>query len=179
MSSTETGAGKKAVGGLDTAYIQALRGLACLAVVLIHCLPQDTASVCVRPFLNWCVALFIFLSGFLTTKDKVLSGDWKGVCGRRLRKTLLPYAVWSLVYAAIYRPDPLKCVLQLATGTVAAHLYFLVAYAQLVLLTPLVFRLLSKWRWVLYAVTPVTLVVCCVARACGVSVTLFSPFFGS
>ena len=31
-------------------YLQALRGLAISAVVLIHCLPQCAASVAIRPF---------------------------------------------------------------------------------------------------------------------------------
>lgn len=55
-------------------YIQALRGLAIAAVVLIHCLPESPASVALRPFLNWSVALFLFLSGMLTTEEKVLRG---------------------------------------------------------------------------------------------------------
>lgn len=55
-------------------YIQALRGLAIAAVVLIHCLPESSASIALRPFLNWSVALFLFLSGMLTTEEKVLRG---------------------------------------------------------------------------------------------------------
>lgn len=55
-------------------YIQALRGLAIAAVVLIHCLPESSASIVLRPFLNWSVALFLFLSGMLTTEEKVLRG---------------------------------------------------------------------------------------------------------
>lgn len=59
-------------------YIQVLRGLAIAAVVLIHCLPESSASVTLRPFLNWSVALFLFLSGMLTTEENVLTGRGGG-----------------------------------------------------------------------------------------------------
>lgn len=62
-------------------YLQALRGLAIAAVVLIHCLPQCPATVALRPFLNFSVALFLSLSGFLTDEDKI-----RGVLQRRVRK---------------------------------------------------------------------------------------------
>ena len=52
-------------------YLQVLRGLAIAAVVLIHCLPQCPATVALRSFLNFSVALFLFLSGFLTDEDKI------------------------------------------------------------------------------------------------------------
>lgn len=55
-------------------YLQALRGLAISAVVLIHCLPQCAASVAIRPFLNFSVALFLFLSGVLTDERKFNAG---------------------------------------------------------------------------------------------------------
>ena len=41
-------------------YIQALRGLAIGAVVLIHCLPQEPVTVLIRPFLNFSVAFLFF-----------------------------------------------------------------------------------------------------------------------
>lgn len=75
-------------------YIQALRGLAIAAVVLIHCLPQLGTSVAIRPLLNFAVALFVFLSGLLGPRDRV-----RGVrefWGRRLGKIFAPYALWSL-----------------------------------------------------------------------------------
>ena len=55
-------------------YLQAVRGAAITAVVLIHCLPQCDASVALRPFLNWAVAAFLFLSGLLTTEQGFMRG---------------------------------------------------------------------------------------------------------
>ena len=76
--------------------IQMLRGLAICAVVLIHCLPQNTITIILRPFLNFAVALFLFLSGMLTPQSKI---DNLGLFyKRRIGKILIPYLVWSLVY---------------------------------------------------------------------------------
>ena len=55
-------------------YLQALRGLAISAVVLIHCLPQCAASVAIRPFLNFSVALFLVLSGVLADERRFNAG---------------------------------------------------------------------------------------------------------
>lgn len=63
-------------------YLQALRGLAISAVVLIHCLPQCAASIAVRPFLNFSVALFLFLSGVLTDERKFNSGVFVAALAR-------------------------------------------------------------------------------------------------
>ena len=68
-------------------YIQALRGLAISAVVLIHALPQSEYSLLVRPFLNWGVALFLFISGLLSPEPRFASGG--GVVRNRLVKVLL------------------------------------------------------------------------------------------
>ena len=76
-------------------YLQALRGLAISAVVLIHCLPQCAASVAIRPFLNFSVALFLFLSGVLTDERKFNAG---GGLRRRISKVAGPYAFWSVIY---------------------------------------------------------------------------------
>ncbi len=55
-------------------YLQAVRGVAIAAVVLIHCLSQYDVAVALRPFLNWAVAVFLFLSGYLTNEQKVAGG---------------------------------------------------------------------------------------------------------
>lgn len=64
-------------------YLQALRGLSISAVVLIHCLPQCAATVAIRPFLNFSVALFLFLSGLLTDEQVFNGGGcFSAVFGR-------------------------------------------------------------------------------------------------
>jgi len=47
--------------------IQIARGLAIIAVVFIHNTPSGLAQVFCRPFLNFCVGLFLFISGLMST----------------------------------------------------------------------------------------------------------------
>ena len=50
--------------------IQVLRGLAIIAVVLIHNTPGGIAQVWCRPFLNFSVGLFLFMSAMLSSVEK-------------------------------------------------------------------------------------------------------------
>ena len=137
-------------------YLQAVRGVAIAAVVLIHCLPTSDFTVAARPFLNWAVATFFFLSGYLTDEAKVARG---GVISRRLKKTLPPYVVWSIAYAlASGHTDPFAVLKLVLSGGAAPHMYFLFVYAQMVVLTPLLFRTLKRCPVLIYAVTPLSLI---------------------
>ena len=71
--------------------IQILRGLAIIAVVFIHNTPSGISQVVFRPFLNFCVGLFLFLSGMLSD-----AGKWNPM--KRISKVLIPYAIWTLIY---------------------------------------------------------------------------------
>lgn len=101
-------------------YFQAVRGVAIVAVVLIHCLPQCEATIVLRPFLNWAVAAFLFLSGFFTNEAKIARG---GVLARRVRRTLPSYIVWSVVYATlVQRAGALGAFKLLLTAGAAAQM---------------------------------------------------------
>ena len=76
--------------------IQALRGLAIIAVVFIHCTPGGLAQVIYRPFLNIGVGLFLFFSGMLSDAKK-----WNPK--KRLIKILIPYAIWTLYILLIFQ----------------------------------------------------------------------------
>lgn len=136
-------------------YIQALRGLAIAAVVLIHCLPESTLSVVIRPFLNWSVAMFVFLSGLLTAgHDSV-----KGMVKRRLLKVVPPYLIWSAVYIAASQYTSFdQALLSILSGGASAQMYFILVYVQLVVLTPFLFRMIRTHRVLLYAITPISVV---------------------
>lgn len=161
-------------GGRDL-YIQALRGLAIAAVVLIHCLPESAASIALRPLLNWAVAVFLFLSGLLTTEEKVTRG---GVIKKRIQKAAWPYLVWSAVYVAASRPESVaEAVWPILSGGASAQMYYLLVYAQLVVLTPLLFRLLKSHRTLLYAVAPVAVVLWELASLPGVELPHLGRLF--
>lgn len=155
-------------------YIQALRGAAAASVVLIHCLPESPASVALRPFLNWAVAMFLFLSGYLTDEVEIK----RGVLSRRLSKILPPYVAWSAVYVLAFQRDGLLGLLgSLLTGGAAGHMYFLFLYAQLTILTPLIYRALESCRALVYSVTPVALIAYELATAAGFAFPVLGRLF--
>lgn len=155
-------------------YLQAIRGLAIACVVCIHCLPQCAASVVLRPFLNWAVAGFLFLSGLLTSESKILRG---GVA-KRLHKVLIPYLVWSGIYLVVtQRLTAGGIVKGVLFGTSSAQMYYLLVYAQLVMLTPLLYRVLRLHRLLVYCVTPVFLLVREVAAIVGVALPQVQVLF--
>ena len=136
-----------------------------MAVVLIHCLPQEAAAVALRPALNPAVAVFVFLSGYLTPRERV--ADVGVFLRRRVGKIAAPYVAWTVVYlVARGGAAPLAVLAAFVVGGGSAQLYYLVVYLQLVLLTPWLFRLLERptLRVALYAVTPLVLCALCVLR---------------
>ncbi len=125
--------------------IQVLRGIAMCAVISIHTNARGLAGVLIRPHVNFSVALFIFLSGFLT---RLSYADWRQFFMRRIGKVLIPYIFWTSLYTLINGGMLWK---NLLTGEAAAPLYFVLVYIQFVLLTPWIGKLLqSRFRWVGY-----------------------------
>ena len=45
------------------------RGMAIIAVVMIHTTPAGQWQIFCKPFINFAVAAFVFLSGYLTKTD--------------------------------------------------------------------------------------------------------------
>lgn len=137
-------------------FIQFLRGVSIFAVVLLHCLGKTgNAPLIIKPWLYFCVMMFVFLSGYLTPREKV-KNPWK-FWRKRLVKILIPYAIWSAIYLIIDgNLTPYMFVRALIRGNASGQLYFLNDYAQLVILTPLIYWMLEKkvLRVLLYAVTP-------------------------
>ena len=67
------------------------------AVAFRQCPMLFTISVAVWSFLNWAVATFLFLSGYLKGEKNIMAG----VLRCRFNRTLSPYIVWSLAYSLI------------------------------------------------------------------------------
>ena len=134
--------------------IQALRGLAIVAVVLIHTCPGGVWQAVIRPFINFAVPMFVFLSGYLT---KIGAPDWPRTAKKRIWKVIVPYILWCVGYTLLAGGGPRKVFSNLITTNAAPHLYYIFVYIQLVLLTPLLGRILkSRYRWIVFVVTPVS-----------------------
>ncbi len=79
--------------------IQVLRGISIIAVVLIHTDVEGLVAIFTRPFINFCVATFIFLSGYLTSLN---IPNVKSFFKKRLLKMIVPYTIWSIIYTIAY-----------------------------------------------------------------------------
>lgn len=134
--------------------IQLLRAIAIIAVVLIHTCPNGMYQVWCRPFINFAVALFLFLSGYLT-KEKY--DHWHTVMWRRISRVLIPYLLWTIIYSMPPVLSPTLLLTNIVTSNAAAHLYFIPVYIQLVLLTPLIVKLArSRYKHLGWLITPLS-----------------------
>ena len=137
--------------------IQLLRGLAIIAVVLIHITPEGTARIWFRPFVNFAVATFVFLSGMLSTADRW--APWK-----RVKKVLIPYAIWTFVYVAVNTcSTPEKIIpvylLNLAIASAAPMMYYIFVYCELTLLIPLTDKIArSRFRFLGFIISPMEII---------------------
>ena len=87
----------------------------------------------------------------------------------RLKKTLVPYVLWSVAYALLMQHSgALGLVKGVVLGSASAQMYYVLVYAQLVVLTPLLYRLLHSCPIVPYALGVLALVGREVAALAGV-----------
>lgn len=135
-------------------HIQILRGLAILAVVIIHTMPSGMYTVLLRPFFNFAVGLFLFLSGMLSDVNKYNPK-------KRILKVIVPYILWTLIYIVIKdfsNPTqiPVEFIKHLITGRAASTTYFIPLYCEFTLLIPLIDKLArSKFRYLGFLITPI------------------------
>lgn len=137
--------------------IQILRAIAIIAVVMIHTYPtSDMCQIFIRPFINFCVALFIFLSGYLT---KLENSDWKSFCIKRINRVFIPYAIWTAIYG-IVMGSVVNVPRNIITTGAAAPFYYIFVYIQLVLITPFLKRLAySRYRNLGFLVSPIAMLI--------------------
>jgi len=136
--------------------IQVLRGIAIIAVVLIHTCNGGMWQVVCRPFINFAVALFLFLSGYLTSIE---NKDWKSFFKKRIVRVIIPYVIWTIINT--FPNINLKnLAINLVTARSAATMYYIFVYIQFVLLTPLLGALAkSKYKWVGWTISPISVMI--------------------
>ena len=137
--------------------IQILRAIAIIGVVLIHTCPSGKWQIFVRPFINFAVPIFIFLSGYLT---KIDTTDWKTFYKKRIIRVLIPYFIWTILYTTADSIgsglDFKKYIVNLLTTKAATSLYYIFVYIQLVILTPFLCKLAkSKYKWTGLLIGPI------------------------
>ena len=117
--------------------VQVFRALAVIAVVMIHTTPLGEYQAFCRPFINFSVGTFIFLSGYLT---KTENDNWSAFYRKRIVRVLIPYVIWTVLYTLDSRQLG-DLLTNLLNAKACYHLYYILVYIQFVLLTPLLGRL--------------------------------------
>lgn len=138
--------------------VQFIRGIAVIAVVMIHTMPPGEWQVFFRPFVNFAVAAFLFLSGYLTKIDQE---NWPEFYRRRIIRVLGPYLIWSVIYSIPDIPSKGLSVLfkNILTANACSILYYVFVYVQFVLLTPLMGRLAhSRYRFIGWLIAPFSVI---------------------
>ncbi len=151
--------------------VQLIRALAILAVVAIHTPAPEPYVVFIRPFLNFAVAMFLFLSALLTAEkaQQLPTLNYRTLVTGRLKRLLPPYAIWVVLSSLPSILQNPSCTLGSALGNMfyqawGVPYYFFLVYMQLILLHPLMARLAaSRYRLAGFAITPLAL--CCLYAA--------------
>jgi len=166
------------MGNAKNRYWQEIRGLCMLAVVMMHC--PSAASyeigtvtfktyICFRQFINFPVAIFIFLSGYFAKKEIVSPSKYYL---ERAKKLLIPFVIWSVFYDAISIGENMmagnhiswiRTAVYFLWGQACPPFYYIIALAQLTILTPVLMQIVQKGnravKILLWFVTPVYLLV--------------------
>ncbi|MBE6232489.1 MAG: acyltransferase [Bacteroidales bacterium] len=139
--------------------IQIFRAAAIIAVVLIHTTPGGMCQVFFKPFINFAVATFLFLSGYLTKNE---NDDWLAFYRKRITRVLVPYIIWTILYSIpdLRSEGPAGLLKNMLSANAATTLYYIFVYIQFVLLTPLSCRMArSRYRYIGWLVTPISVII--------------------
>ena len=134
------------------------RAIAIIAVVMIHTTPAGQWQVFCKPFINFAVATFIFLSGYLTKTD---NDNWMKFYVRRITRVLVPYIIWTVIYSIpdIRSSGPSSLVKNLLCANATTTLYYIFVYIQFVLLTPLLVKLAkSPYKHLGWLIAPLSVI---------------------
>ncbi len=140
-------------------YLHLLRCLASIAVVAIHVagpfrelwglIPdsQWLAAIAANSQARWAVPIFMMITGALLLSDP-RPFDPEHYVRRRLLRTVIPFAGWSLIYLAIrgVGDDPWQALLSLNRQPAWYHLWFFYDFIPLYFVIPLLLPLRERLR---------------------------------
>lgn len=158
-------------------YFEAIRGICIILVVLIHvqngseykelaAYPFNRSFwLILRQFINFPVAVFVFLTAYFTNITKV-NDKPKAYFISRGKRLLIPFLVWSIFYSAItiakegLKVSILKVFIKIVIGEAAAPLYYIVVLMQLIIVTPILIRCVKNkyLNLMSFCITPIYLI---------------------
>lgn len=139
--------------------VQVFRALAIIAVVMIHTTPEGACQIYIKPFINFAVATFLFLSGYLTSAK---SDNWMMFYRKRIIRVIIPYLIWTIIYSiSDFRYNGFVGLAKnLLSANATTTLYYIFVYIQFVLLTPLLLRLArSRYRYIGWLIAPMSVII--------------------
>lgn len=138
---------------------------------MIHTTPLGIYQILCRPFINFSVGTFLFLSGYLT---KIDNDNWVYFYKKRIIRVLIPYVIWTVLYTLASQHLG-KLPENLLTAKAAAPMYYIFVYIQFVLLTPLLGKLAkSRYQFMGWLVAPISVIV--FKYKCLLSGRLLNPY---
>ncbi len=146
-------------------YFDQLRGIAIVAVVLIHTTGTMTLFekdnwnfqflFDFRQILNFAVALFVFLSGYFLSQKKINNKkDYFVFLKKQLPKVLLPYLFYTtlLLVFGIFRNrniDLINIITTYLTGSALGPYYYIIVIVQYYLLLPLLQKINNRLGFII------------------------------
>lgn len=134
-------------------YIQVIRGIAILGIVLIHAtssIATNKVNIFLRQFINCSVPIFFFISGYLITPEKFNNKNYiKSFYKKRFLRVGIPYLVFSIIDFILNdnlrHASLTKKLFFLLTGQANNSIYYyIIVYLQLIIITPFLIKLIHK-----------------------------------
>ena len=133
-------------------YFDFIKGLAIIGVISIHYIGPDTGTLLrygIQQLIRPSVFIFVFLAGYFTNCAKIKEKGVGAFVLGRLRRLLVPYAVWTLAQVIIFRPMDFLSFTDLIAKDLCLGLgvgigYYVIVLVQLTFLTPLLCRMASR-----------------------------------
>ncbi len=152
------------------AYYDILRGMAIIGVLIGHSSGVGEGfeatsfdfigTVLLRLVINFCVPLFLALSGFFLANKKVeKSKDYKGFIKKQIPRVLVPYIIWSFLYSMMtfFNGADINTIIEkFLTFQSSAPMYFIFLIIQYYLLLPILKKLANNKGLILSAAISLT-----------------------
>lgn len=164
-------------------YWDAVKGIAILLVVTIHYLGGRTGDVgtyLCRQFASIAVFMFVFMAGYFTNVDRVMTDVW-GFLRRRLSRLLVPYVIWTAITLLVFSPTDFLdfralIVHDFLLGYGVSIGYYVIVLVQLTMMTPLIAKAVARHeKLILFVATLITIGSCLVNT---LTASGFLPSFG-
>lgn len=119
-----------------------------------------------RTVINFCVGIFIFLSGFFVNIEKIKNNRKQWII-KRLKRVGIPFFVFSILAATIKMLENhnsiFEYIVDILLGRAPSQLYYIVVLIQLIILTPFIIQIIqSRKKFInigIILITPIYLVI--------------------